>query len=206
MRRNWCEPECSRAALRSNDRESASRDFDDHVVAPYRVERRIKSHARAGGGRVAADYRRTVDLGGRLRGAVLAAVSRVGRRSLRGQAGPDRRAVARGDPGRGTVASQTATSRFSISSSRPSSPSRAAARRERGDQKQMALSEFDREFIRPRQRRASASRDAAVWHPGLMYQPVPRVLARRSVARLSASSHRLSPPHTRRTSGDVPAA
>jgi hypothetical protein len=44
-------------------------------------------------------YRRTVDLGGRLRGPVLAAVSGVGRRPLWGQAGPDHRAVTRGDPG-----------------------------------------------------------------------------------------------------------
>ena len=45
----------------------------------------------------------------------------------------------------------------------------AAARRERGDQKQMALSEFDRELIRLASRRLGV-RDAAVWHPGLMYR------------------------------------
>jgi hypothetical protein len=45
----------------------------------------------------------------------------------------------------------------------------ASARRERGDQKQMALSEFDRELIRLAGRRIGV-RDAAVWHPGLMYR------------------------------------
>ena len=44
-----------------------------------------------------------------------------------------------------------------------------AARRERGDQKQMALSEFDHELIRRATARLDV-RDAAVWHPGLMYQ------------------------------------
>jgi hypothetical protein len=45
----------------------------------------------------------------------------------------------------------------------------AAARRERGDQKQAALSEFDRELIRLAGQRAEI-RDAGVWHPGLMYR------------------------------------
>ena len=45
----------------------------------------------------------------------------------------------------------------------------AAIRRERGDQKQMALSEFDRELIRLASRRLNI-RDASVWHPGLMYR------------------------------------
>ena len=44
-----------------------------------------------------------------------------------------------------------------------------AARRQRGDQKQMALSEFDRDLIRLATARLDV-RDAAVWHPGLMYQ------------------------------------
>ena len=44
-----------------------------------------------------------------------------------------------------------------------------AARRERGDQKQMALSEFDHELI-GRAKSRLGIRDAAVWHPGLMYQ------------------------------------
>jgi hypothetical protein len=44
-----------------------------------------------------------------------------------------------------------------------------AARRARGDQKQMALSEFDRDLIRLATSRLGV-RDAAVWHPGLMYQ------------------------------------
>jgi hypothetical protein len=47
--------------------------------------------------------------------------------------------------------------------------SQGAARRERGDQKQMALSEFDHELIRRAAARLDV-RDAAVWHPGLMYQ------------------------------------
>jgi hypothetical protein len=45
----------------------------------------------------------------------------------------------------------------------------AAARRERGDQKQMALSDFDRDLIRLASDRLGL-RDAAVWHPGLMYR------------------------------------
>ena len=45
----------------------------------------------------------------------------------------------------------------------------AAARRERGDQKQMALSEFDRDLIRLAGGRLGA-RNPAVWHPGLMYR------------------------------------
>jgi hypothetical protein len=45
----------------------------------------------------------------------------------------------------------------------------AAARRDRGDQKQLALSEFDRELLRLAKARLGV-RDAAVWHPGLMYQ------------------------------------
>ena len=44
-----------------------------------------------------------------------------------------------------------------------------AAQRERGDQKQMALSGFDREIISLAATRIGV-RDAAVWHPGLMYQ------------------------------------
>ena len=92
-------------------------------AVPGRAPRQV--HARAGGGWVAADHRRTMDVGGRLRGAVLASVSGVGGRSLRGQAGPDHRAVARGHPGVVRRRRRTAMSRSSISSSRPSSPGRA---------------------------------------------------------------------------------
>jgi hypothetical protein len=45
----------------------------------------------------------------------------------------------------------------------------AAFRRDRGDQKQMRQSDFDRELIRLACGRLRA-RDAAIWHPGLMYQ------------------------------------
>ena len=45
----------------------------------------------------------------------------------------------------------------------------AAARRERGDQKQMALSEFDRDLIRLAGGRLGVQ-NPAVWHPGLMYR------------------------------------
>jgi hypothetical protein len=44
-----------------------------------------------------------------------------------------------------------------------------AARRERGDQKQTALSQFDQELITLATARLGV-RDAAVWHPGLMYR------------------------------------
>jgi hypothetical protein len=44
-----------------------------------------------------------------------------------------------------------------------------ADRRERGDQKQLAASEFDRELIQLASHRLGV-RDAACWHPGLMYQ------------------------------------
>lgn len=46
---------------------------------------------------------------------------------------------------------------------------RAAARRERGDQKQMAPSDFDRELVRAASERLGIH-DAASWHPGAMYQ------------------------------------
>ena len=45
----------------------------------------------------------------------------------------------------------------------------ATARRERGDQKQMEPSDFDREMVRTASRRLGIH-DAVVWHPGLMYQ------------------------------------
>jgi hypothetical protein len=45
----------------------------------------------------------------------------------------------------------------------------AAFRRDRGDQKQMLQSDLDRELLRLASRRLGI-RDAAVWHPGLMYQ------------------------------------
>jgi len=51
----------------------------------------------------------------------------------------------------------------------PAFAEQAAARRDRGDQKQVEASDFDRELIE----RASSHlgvRGAAVWHPGLMYQ------------------------------------
>jgi hypothetical protein len=44
----------------------------------------------------------------------------------------------------------------------------AAARRERGDQKQMDASDFDRELIARVQTQIGS--DAALWHPGMMYQ------------------------------------
>ena len=44
-----------------------------------------------------------------------------------------------------------------------------AAQRARGDQKQMGMSDFDRELVRRASERLGI-RDAAVWHPGLMYQ------------------------------------
>ncbi len=45
----------------------------------------------------------------------------------------------------------------------------AAARRERGDQKQMAPSDFDRQMVRVASERLGIH-DAVVWHPGVMYQ------------------------------------
>ena len=46
---------------------------------------------------------------------------------------------------------------------------RAAARRDRGDQKQMVASDFDRDLVRRATERLGI-RHADVWHPGLMYQ------------------------------------
>ena len=66
----------------------------------------------------------------------------------------------------------------------------AAARRERGDQKQMALSEFDRELIRLASGRLGV-RDCGGLASRPHVSPVPGVLVRRPVARFSAAAHGL---------------
>ena len=142
--------------------------FDDHVLTPYRAERRI-THALA---RAAAGSR-----------PVIAGpwTSEVGYEALywlpflawaadRYGVRPER-VIALSRGGTAPWYSGIAGSYVEIFDLvEPAEFARqAATRRDRGDQKQMALSEFDRELIRLAKTRLGV-RDAAVWHPGLMYQ------------------------------------
>src|SRR5687768_14537439 len=142
--------------------------FDDHVMAPYRVERRVK-HAlahEASGSRpiIAGPWTSEVGYEALYWLPFLAwAADRYGVR-------PERMiALSRG----GTQAwYRGVASRYAeiFDLVEPAEFARqGAARRERGDQKQMELSDFDRELIRLAMSRLGVA-DAAVWHPGLMYQ------------------------------------
>ena len=142
--------------------------FEDHVVAPYRVERHVKSTLarEAAGSRpiIAGPWTSEVGYEALYWLPFLAwAADRYGVR-------PDRIiALSRGGTQGwyGGVADRYVEI-FDLVE--PAEFARqGAARRERGDQKQMALSEFDRELIRLAASRIGV-RDAAVWHPGLMYQ------------------------------------
>jgi len=142
--------------------------FEDHVVAPYRVERRVKSTLarEAAGSRpiIAGPWTSEVGYEALYWLPFLAwAADRYGVR-------PDRIiALSRG----GTQAWYGGVANRYVEIFDLVEPAefarQGAARRERGDQKQMALSEFDRELIGLAASRIGA-RDAAVWHPGLMYQ------------------------------------
>jgi len=142
--------------------------FDDHVVAPYRVERHVK-HTLAqesAGSRpiIAGPWTSEVGYEALYWLPFLAwAADRYGVR-------PDR-VIALSRGGTQTWYGGVADRYVEIFDLvEPAEFARqGAARRERGDQKQMALSEFDRELIGLAAARVGA-RDAAVWHPGLMYQ------------------------------------
>ena len=142
--------------------------FDDHVLTPHRVERRIEhTLARAAAGSqpvIAGPWTSEVGYEALYWLPFLAwAADRYGVR-------PERMiALSRGgtQPWYGGIADRYVEI-FDLVE--PSEFARqAAARRDRGDQKQMALSAFDRELIRLATTRLGV-RDAVVWHPGLMYQ------------------------------------
>ena len=124
MPRNWCEPESSGAAPRSNDRESDSRDSTitwwRRTVSSTASSPRSRGR-RLGRGRLSLDHGRRRSATRRCIGFRFWHGRPIATGS--GQTGSSRcRAAA---PRRGTVASPTAMSRSSISSSRPSSPGRA---------------------------------------------------------------------------------
>lgn len=142
--------------------------FDDHVLTPYRIERRVKrTLARATAGSrpvIVGPWTSEVGYEAMYWLPFLAwAADRYGVR-------PERViALSRGgtQPWYAGIA-DSYVEIFDLVE--PAEFARqAAARRERGDQKQMALSEFDRELIRLATTRLGV-RDVAIWHPGLMYQ------------------------------------
>jgi hypothetical protein len=142
--------------------------FGDHVITPYRVERRVKRElARAAAsGRPVIVGPWTSEVGYEALYWVPFLHWAVDRYGLR----PDRViAVSRG----GTHAwyrgvADRYVEIFDLVDPREFA-SEAAARRDRGDQKQMALTEFDRAILSKARTRAGAP-DAVVWYPGLMYQ------------------------------------
>jgi len=142
--------------------------FDDHVIAPYRRERRVKrelSRAAAGGRTIIAGpwtsevgyevlywipfLHWAVDYYG-VRPEQVVAVSRGGTQAWYG--GIATRYIEIFD-----LIDSTEFAR------------QVKTRRERGDQKQMAPSDFDRELTRLASGRLGID-DAVVWHPGVMYQ------------------------------------
>ncbi|MBF8300547.1 MAG: hypothetical protein HW394_917 [Acidobacteria bacterium] len=166
-------PELARARLRQGraalerSRKRIDR-FDDHVVTPYRAERRIKyTLARAAAGSrpvIAGPWTSEVGYEALYWRPFLAwAADRYGVR-------PERMiALSRGgtEPWYRGIADRYVEIFDLVEPSEFAG--QVAARRDRGDQKQMALSEFDRELIRLATTRLGV-RDAVVWHPGLMYQ------------------------------------
>jgi len=142
--------------------------FDDHVLRPYRFERRVK-RALAG----AASGRRPLIVG--------PWTSEVGYEALywipflrwavdRYGVSPARViALSRGgtEPWYGGIAGRYVEIFDLVEPGEFAA--QVATRRERGDQKQVGLSELDRELIRLASTRLGI-RDAAVWHPGLMYR------------------------------------
>lgn len=158
--------EQSRAAL-DRSRKRLVR-FDDHVLTPYRLELSIKrtlARASAGSGPVIVGPW-TSEVGYEVlywRPFIAWAADRYG-------VGPDRLIVlSRGGthPWYAGIASRYVEI-FDLVE--PGEFARqASARREQGDQKQMAPSDFDRELIRLAGSRVGTT-DAGVWHPGLMYR------------------------------------
>jgi hypothetical protein len=142
--------------------------FDDHVLAPYRTERQVKRVlARA------ASSQRPIVVG--------PWTSEVGYEALywlpfvrwaadRYRVSPDRViALSRG----GTASWYSGVAGSYVEIFDLIDPAdfavEAAARRSAGDQKQMGRSEFDERLVRAASRQLGVS-NAAVWHPGLMYQ------------------------------------
>ena len=142
--------------------------FDDHVLAPYRTERRVKRVLARG-----ASSQRPIVVG--------PWTSEVGYEALywlpfvrwaadRYRVSPDRViALSRG----GTRSWYTGVAGSYVEIFDLIDPDEfaieAAARRSAGDQKQMARSEFDERLVRAASRQLGVS-NIAVWHPGLMYQ------------------------------------
>jgi len=144
--------------------------FDDHVLAPYRIERRVlRALSRETFGSrpiIAGPWTSEVGY------EALYWLPFLGWAADRYGVGPDRLiALSRGGTQSwyGGLASRYVEI-FDLVE--PEEFARqGAARRERGDQKQMALSEFDLELVRRATTRLGlATGDVAVWHPGLMYQ------------------------------------
>jgi hypothetical protein len=142
--------------------------FDDHVLEPYRIERRIKhtlaEQAAASGPLIVGPWTSEVGYEALYWVPFLAwAADRYGV--------PLERIVALSRGGTDLWYRSIAGRYIEIFDLvEPTEfAKQAAARRERGDQKQMALSEFDRELIRLASGRLGV-RTAAVWHPGLMYR------------------------------------
>ena len=141
--------------------------FDDHVLAPYRVERRV-TRALAGAG-----SRRPVIVG--------PWTSEVGYEALywipflhwaRDRYGVDPARVIAVSRGGTDAWYQGIAARYVdvFDCLTPGEFADAARqRREAGDQKQMAPSTLDRDLLADVARRLGV-RDAIVWHPGLMYQ------------------------------------
>jgi hypothetical protein len=142
--------------------------FDDHVLAPYRIERQVKRAL----GRGASGHRPIV---------VGPWTSEVGYEALywlpflrwacdRYRVSPDRViALSRG----GTAAWYSTVAHRYVEIFDLIDPdafaAEAAGRRNAGDQKQMVPSTFDERLVAAASRHLGVS-DAAVWHPGLMYQ------------------------------------
>ncbi len=142
--------------------------FDDHVVTPYRIERRVnRVMARAashGGTIIAGPW--TSEVGYEVLYWIPFLHWAVDHYGVR----PERVvALSRGGTQSwyGGIASRYVEIFDLIDPAEFAE--QAAARRERGDQKQMAPSEFDREMVRGASDRLGI-RDALVWHPGVMYQ------------------------------------
>jgi hypothetical protein len=142
--------------------------FDDHVLTPFRMERQVMGallHASAGTGPVIVGPW-TSEVGYEALYWIPFLRRAVDRYGLR----PDRViAISRG--GTGAWYEGIAGRYVEIFDLIPPDEfaRQTAARRESGDQKQMAPSAFDRDLVARASERLGV-RDATLWHPGLMYQ------------------------------------
>ncbi len=158
--------EQGRAAIERSRKRLAR--FDDHVLEPFRIERQIKrvlgQQAAAGGPLIVGPWTSEVGYEALYRVPFLAwAADHYG-------VSPERLvALSRGGTGlwyRGIAGRYIEI--FDLVDPAVFAK-QAATRRERGDQKQMALSEFDLDLIRLAGGRLGVQ-NPAVWHPGLMYR------------------------------------